>query len=119
MEQLGTPFSWGIIAVIALVVAAVMIIYAVRTKNEKVLTFSEIDGVLKHDWARTGKIDFHVIAPDSTSPQQLILRVEEKKIIENAMGEEVVQLRWRLATVEEGKEVVVCWNARGSQSGSA
>jgi hypothetical protein len=24
----------------------------------------------------------------------------------------VVQLRWRLATVEEAKEVVACWNAR-------
>jgi hypothetical protein len=51
------------------------------------------------------------------TPQQLVLRVEEKKIIENSMGEDVAQLRWRLATVEEAKEVVVCWNnARGSQS---
>jgi hypothetical protein len=46
------------------------------------------------------------------SPQTPILRVEEKTIIENAMGQDVVQLRWRLANLEEAKEVVVCRNAR-------
>jgi hypothetical protein len=113
VEQLGTPFSWGVIAVIALAVAAAMIIYAVRKKDEKSPSFGEVDGVLKYDWARTGRIDFHVGAPGSSAPQRLILRVEEKKIIENPMGEDVVQLRWRLATVEEAKEVVVCWNTHG------
>jgi hypothetical protein len=110
VEQLTTPFPWGVIAVIALVVAAAMIIHAVRTKDEKAVSFDEVGGVLKQDWTRTGKIDFHVAAPNSTKPQQLILRVEEKKIIENPMGEDVVQLRWRFATVDEAKEVVICWN---------
>jgi hypothetical protein len=114
VEQLNTPFSWGVIAVIALAVAAAMIIYAVRTKEQKTETFDDVGGVLKYDWARTGKIDFHVVAPNSPAPQRLILRVEEKKIIENPMGEDVVQLRWRLATVEEAKEVVVCWNTHGA-----
>jgi hypothetical protein len=41
--------------------------------------------------------------------------VEEKKITENAMGQEVAQLRWRLATVEEAREVVACWNIHGAQ----
>jgi hypothetical protein len=31
------------------------------------------------------------------------------------MGQEVTQLRWRLATVEEAKEVVACWNAHRAQ----
>jgi hypothetical protein len=53
---------------------------------------------------------------ESTSPQQLILRVGEKRIIENSMGEDVIQLRWRFATMEEAKEVVVCWNTFGSQN---
>ena len=43
-----------------------------------------------------------------------MLRVEEKKITENAMGQDIVQLRWRLATLDEAKEVVVCWNAAKS-----
>jgi len=114
VELLGTPFSWGVVAVIALAVAAAMIIYAVRKKDEKAPSFGEVDGILKQDWARTGKIDFHVTALKSTSPQQLPLRVEERKIIENSVGEDVVQLRWRLATVEEAKEVVVCWNTYGA-----
>jgi len=112
LAALGTPFSWGVIAVIALAVSAALIVYAMRNKQPRVVTFDDMDGVLKQDWTRTGKIDFHVIKPASTAPQQLILRVEEKKIVENPMGEDVMQLRWRLATVEEAKEVVVCWNKR-------
>jgi hypothetical protein len=117
VEQLNTPFSWGVIAVIALAVAAAMIIYAVRKKDEKApSSFGEVDGILKQDWATTGKIDFHVTALKSTSPQPLILRVEEMKIVENSVGEDVVQLRWRLATLEEAKELVVCWNTHGARN---
>jgi len=32
------------------------------------------------------------------------------------MGQEVAQLRWRLATVEEAKEVVACWNAHSAKA---
>jgi hypothetical protein len=68
-------------------------------------------GVLKQDWTRTGRIDFHVPEIDSQSPQCLVLRVEEQKVTENAMGQDMHELRWRLATVNEGKELVVNWNA--------
>jgi hypothetical protein len=44
-----------------------MIIYAVRTKEQKAETFDNVGGVLKH-WARTGNIDFHVVAPESSAP---------------------------------------------------
>jgi hypothetical protein len=119
MDQLGTPFSWSVFAVIAIAVAAAIIIYgiyAVRKKDEPDPSFSEVSGTLKQDWTRTGKIDFHVAALESSSPQQLILRVEEKKIVENSMEEDVVQLRWRLATLAEAKEVVVLWNNHASQN---
>ena len=85
--------------------------FGFRKKVPTVVSFEDIDGVLKEDWKRTGNIDFHARSLDSTSPQYLILRVEERKIIENAMGQDVVQLRWRLATLDEGKEVVARWNA--------
>jgi hypothetical protein len=119
MDQLGTPFSWSVLAVIAIAVAAAMIIYsiyAVRKKDEPDPSFSEVGGTQKQDWTRTGKIDFRVPALESTSPQQLILRVEEKTIIENSMGDDVVQLRWRLATLAEAKEVVVLWNTHAFQN---
>ena len=70
------------------------------------------DGVLKHDWTRTGVIDFFVPQLESTSPQMMTLRVQEKKVTENTMGQDVTEFRWRPATLEEGKEVVACWNAR-------
>ncbi len=85
--------------------------FGFRKKAPTPVSFDDIDGVLKQDWARTGNIDFHARSLDSASPQQLILRVEESKIVENAMGQDVVQLRWRLAALEEAKEVVACWNA--------
>jgi hypothetical protein len=118
VEELNTPFSWGVIAVIALAVAPAMIIYAVRTKEQKAETFDDVGGVLKHDWARTGKIDFHVVAPNSSAPQRLILRVEERKVTENAMGEDIVATAVAPgdSIIEEAKEVVVCWNTHGAGS---
>ena len=56
-------------------------------------------------------------AIESASPQLLILRVEERRVTETVTGQDVVELRWRLATVEEAKEVVVCWNASKSTEG--
>jgi hypothetical protein len=119
MDQLGTPISWDVFSVIAIAVAAGMIIYgiyAVRKQDEPDSSFNEVSGTLKQDWTRTGKIDFRATDLESTSPQQLILRVEEKKIIENSMGEDVVQLRWRLATLAEAKEIVVLWNIHASEN---
>jgi hypothetical protein len=119
MEHLGAPFMWSIVAVLGIAVAAAMIaygIYAIRKKDEPDPLYGGVSGTLKEDWARTGNIDFHVVALESASPQHFILRVEERKIMENPMGQEVTQLRWRLATMEEAKEVVACWNARGPKT---
>jgi hypothetical protein len=116
MEQI-IPFIWIGIGAVGFVVASAMIFYAVRrTEKKEQKDFAEIDGTLKQDWTRTGKIDFHVITIESASPQRLTLRVQERKIVENSMGDDVVQLRWRLATLEEAKEVVVSWNRHGPQS---
>jgi hypothetical protein len=96
-----------------------MVVYginALRKNDEPDPLFGGVNGLLKQDWARTRHIDFHLPAAESTSPQQLILRVEERKIVENSMGQEVSQLRWRLATVEEAKEVVACWNAHAAKT---
>ncbi len=85
-------------------------------KSDKTLEpFGQIDGALKQEWTRTGNIDFHASALESSSPQRLTLRVEEKRIRESAVGQDVVELRWRLATLEEGKELVVCWNANRAE----
>ncbi len=83
-----------------------------RKTEQKPVAFGQIEGAPKQDWMRTGNIDFHASALESSSPQPLRLRVEEKRVMESAVGQDVVELRWRLATLEEGKELVVRWNAR-------
>jgi hypothetical protein len=120
VEHLGTPLAWSIIAVLGIAVAAAMIgygIYTFRKKDEPDPLYGNVAGKLKEHWTRTRNIDFHLVTLESNSPQQLILRVEERKVVENSMGQEVIQLRWRLATVEEAKEVVACWNAHGRKTG--
>ena len=92
-------FPWSLVAVIGAIVGVVIMMFGLRKKEQKPPTVFDIDGILKEDWARTGNIDFYVAALENASPQTLILRVEEKKIIENAMGQDVAQLRWRLATL--------------------
>jgi hypothetical protein len=105
-------YAWGIIAVIGVIVGGLIMVFGFRKTQQQPAGFAQIDGLMKQDWTRTGNIDFHAAALESTSPQPLTLRVEEKRITENAMGQDVVELRWRLATLEEAKELVVCWNAR-------
>ena len=104
---------WVIAAFAAIGVIGVLIMaFGFRKSEQKPTAFAQIDGILKQDWTRTGHIDFHAAALESSSPQPLTLRVEEKRITQNAMGQDVVELRWRLATLEEAKELVVCWNSR-------
>jgi hypothetical protein len=105
---------WVILAIatIGVVAGGSIMAFGFRKSERKPLAFAQIDGVLKQDWTRTGNIDFHAAALESSSPQPLTLRVEEKRVTENAMGQDVIELRWRLATLEEAKELVVCWNAR-------
>ena len=108
---------WSVVPIIGLIVGVLTMWFGFRKKEQTSALFDNIDGILKQDWRRTGNIDFYVLDPDSTSPQKLILRIEESKVTENAMGQDVVQLRWRLATLEEAKEVVGCWNAGKSAEG--
>jgi hypothetical protein len=103
--------SWVIAAIGALVGGPIMV-FGVRNAGQKPTGFDRIAGALKQDWIRTGNIDFHASELESSSPQPLRLRVEEKRVIESAAGQDIVELRWRLATLAEGKELVVCWNAK-------
>jgi len=83
-----------------------------RQTDQKPVAFGQIDRALKQDWMRSGNIDFHTSGLESSSPQPLRLLVEEKRVTEGAVGQDIAELRWRLATLQEGKELVVCWNAR-------
>src|SRR5450631_2544420 len=113
LERIGKKvmeFAWTFVASAGVVVGVLIMISGFRKKEQKSASFGDIDGVLKQDWTRSGNIDFHAAALESRSPQLLVFRVEEKKITQNMMGQDIVQLRWRLASLDEAKEVVACWN---------
>jgi hypothetical protein len=83
-------------------------------KADKERVSGRIIGAVKQDWAPTGNIDFRTQTLESSRGQPIRLWVEENRITETAVGQRVVELRGRLATIEEGKELVICWNARQS-----
>src|SRR5713101_575627 len=96
LESSMENLIWVIIA-IGVLVGGLIIIFGFRKTDQKPVAFDRIDRALKQDWMRTGNIDFHTSALESSSPQPLRLLVEEKRITEGAVGQDIAELRWRLA----------------------
>jgi len=68
-------------------------------------------GVLKHDWVPTGRIDFATrlngnASEEADQPNEFKLLVEERRIVESIAGNENLEIQWRLATLKEAKAVV-------------
>jgi hypothetical protein len=101
--------AWVIVA-IGIGVGGTIMTFGFRKADKKLVLPGHIGGAVIQDWTPTGNIDFHA-STESSSPQPLRLWVEEQRITESVVGQRVVELRWRLATIDEGKELVVCWNA--------
>src|SRR4029077_2795970 len=78
--------------------------------NGKYENQSPYQGVVKHDWVPTGRIDFatHLNgnAEDADQPNDFKLLVEERRIVESIAGNENLEIQWRLATLKEAKAVV-------------
>jgi hypothetical protein len=78
--------------------------------NGKYENQSPYQGVVKHDWVPTGRIDFatHLNgnAEDADQPNDFKLLVEERRIVESIAGNENLEIQWRLATLKEAKTVV-------------
>ena len=67
----------------------------------------EPKGVVKRDWAPTGRIDFATnLNGDADQPGEFKLLVEERRIVESIAGNENLETRWRPATLKEAKAVV-------------
>jgi len=70
--------TWVIVAIGVLVGGPIMM-FGFRNTDQKPVAFGQIGGALKQDWKRTGNIDFHAVALESSSPQPLRLRVEKRE----------------------------------------
>src|SRR5215472_9918969 len=76
--------------------------------NEKKI---KLQGVVKHDWLPTGRIDFTSRFEDvgdqsKDKPGEFKLLVEERRIVESIAGNENLEIQWRLATLTEAKTVI-------------
>ena len=66
-------------------------------------------GVVKRDWAPTGRIDFATKIDgndDPNQPGEFKLLIEERRIVESVAGNEHLEIQWRLAALREAKAVV-------------
>jgi hypothetical protein len=68
-------------------------------------------GVVKHDWCPSGRIDFAtrldgVNVPNKNQPREFKLLVEERRIVESIAGGENLEIQWRLAKLSEAKAVI-------------
>jgi len=104
-----------LVTLILIVVTAVGILaflYFVKitqnAENEKKI---KVQGVVKHDWLPTGRIDFTARFEDvgnqsKDKPGEFKLLIEERRIVESIAGNENLEIQWRLATLSEAKAVV-------------
>jgi hypothetical protein len=104
---------WVVAALIALAIAALVAYWLVTqfipTMEGHKKTSHQ--GVVKHDWLSTGRIDFATRLDAATEQNQeqqdeFKLLVEERRIVESIAGNENLEIQWRLATLTEAKTVV-------------
>jgi hypothetical protein len=73
--------------------------YPDRGKSEK----TKLQGVVKHDWLPTGRIDFTTTSFEDVGeikskdkPGEFKLLVEERRIVESLAGNENLEIQWRV-----------------------
>ncbi len=103
---------WIVLALIALAMAA-FLAYWLITQFLPLLEGHKKpshQGVVKHDWLPTGRIDFatrlDAAAAQNKERDEFKLLVEERRIVESIAGNENLEIQWRLATLSEAKAVV-------------
>ena len=100
---------WIVLLLIVVAVAAVLayVYFDQITRTQK----TPNQGVVKHDWLPTGRIDFatrfdDVNVQNKDRPREFRLLVEERRIVESIAGNENLEIQWRLATLGEAKAVI-------------
>jgi hypothetical protein len=93
--------------------AAVVVIFigalaAYRLKKPKSHHRALSNVAPQNGWTATGRIDF--VHPQSSS--EFILQVEETRIVDTMGGVEHREIRWRRATLDEAKTVLVSYHAQ-------
>ena len=87
------------------VVIGLLVLLRPRSKRHLVTSNSVADN---QGWILTGRIDF----VDPHSVGELVLQVEETQTVNSPGGVEHREIRWRKATLDEAKMVLVAYHAQ-------
>jgi hypothetical protein len=101
---------WIVLVLSAVAIAAIVGFPFVVSRME-VQKKTNPQGVVKHDWLPTGRIDFATRLEDVNDQNkdktgEFKLLVEEHRVVESIAGNENLEIQWRLATLGEAKAVV-------------
>ncbi len=102
-EIISNQLLWLAAAAVLVLLAGLLAAYRLY-KSKPHNAISKQDG----GWIPTGRIDF--LNPQSTA--DFILQAEDTQIVDSVGGVEHREIRWRKATLDEAKTVVVAYHAQ-------
>ena len=115
LHRTGVGMTWKAIyeqwpwfaaaAAVLVIVIGLLVLLKPKSKRQLKATSSTADN---KGWVLTGRIDFI----DPHSDGELVLQVEETQIVNSPGGVEHREIRWRRATLDEGKMVLVSYHAQ-------
>ena len=95
------------VAAAAVLVVAVGVFALVKPKSKVQLEKANLVADSK-EWIWTGRIDL----TDPKSAGDFLLRVEETRVVNSPVGVEHREIRWRKATLDEAKAVMVSYHVQ-------
>jgi hypothetical protein len=105
-EAIFEQWPWFATAAgVLVIVVGVLVLLKPKSKRHPNTTGSAADN---KEWVLTGRIDF----VDPHSIGELVLQVEETRIVKSPGGMEHREIRWRRATLDEAKMVLVSYHAQ-------
>jgi hypothetical protein len=115
IHHLGDNITWDAIfqqwywfvAAAAVLVVVVGVFALLKAKSKAPLERANIAADGK-DWTWTGRIDL----AHPKSAEDFVLRVEETRVVNSLVGLEHREIRWRGATLDEAKTVMVSYHVQ-------
>jgi hypothetical protein len=105
-DTISDQWLWIGAGALLIILVAVLAVYSIHKPKPHDKTKST--AAAQNGWAATGRIDF----VDPQSKGDFILQVEETRIVDTMGGVEHREIRWRKATLDEAKTVLVSYHAQ-------
>ena len=112
-DSISDQWIWIIAAGIFVVFVAALAAFSLNKPKQHDKTKS--NAVAQNGWTPTGRIDF----VDPQSIGDFVLQVEETRIVDSLGGVEHREIRWRKATLDEAKTVLISYHAQRNLSMTA